>query len=105
MTEETPDEKVEVVPTPTKAKPKISGGQVLGRLFGAGLAIPVAAVTFCVAGLAGVPAVTALSRSIVAALAMWILVAFGVRIFVGIVARDWKTKAKNPKSEQQEIKA
>ncbi len=74
------------------AKKKVSAPRTLGRIAGAGVAIPTAAIVFCVAALAGVPATTAVTRSVVTATFMWIVVGITIRLLFTFVIRDWRQK-------------
>ena len=91
--EETPGEEVvEEVKQPSVIPPKGSGAKALGKLAGAGVSIPTAAVVFTVAGLAGVPATTAVTRSLIAAIVMWFLVGLSTRFLFTFVLHDWRKR-------------
>lgn len=72
--------------------PKISGAHAIGKLAGASVAIPTAAIVFCVAAMAGVPASTAITRSVFTALGMWIFVGLAIRFLFTFVIHDWRKK-------------
>ncbi len=83
-----------------KERAPASGAQVLGRLAGAGMALPTMAVAYLVAVLAGVPGPTAVVRSLVSALVMWVFVALMVRLLFGVLLEDWK-KARSSRSRRE----
>lgn len=97
-------EKVEAETAPKKGKERRpeSGARVIGKLCGAGTALPTMAATYLVAVTAGVPGPTAVGRSLLAALLMWFFVSLSVRLLVGALLDDWK-KAKRSRRRRPEI--
>ncbi len=88
---ETAQEEV-VEETKETSPPKISGAHAIGKLAGASVAIPTAAIVFCVAAMAGVPASTAITRSVFTAIGMWIFVGLAFRFLFTFVIYDWRKK-------------
>lgn len=96
MSEEQKDdsgESVDVeVKEPKAVIPKNAGAKALGRLAGAAVAIPTAALVFGAAGWAGLPATTAISRSLWTAVGMWFFVSWSTRFLFTFVLHDWRKK-------------
>jgi hypothetical protein len=86
------------VKKPDTVRPKGSGAKALGKLAGAGVSIPTAAVVFGVAGLAGVPATTAVTRSLLAGVVMWVFVSVATRFLFTFVLHDWRKRMVAPEA-------
>ena len=99
------DDRTEVPPAkkPAKAskvKAPVSPAQAVGRIAGASVAIPTAAVVFISAALAGVPATTAAGRSVLSAAVMWLVAGLATRILFAVVARSWRDRMKSEPGTQ-----
>lgn len=77
------------------APPPVRKGpaRILGSLVGATAALPAATGVFLAAALAGVPVGTAITRSVVVAVVVWIVAGLAVRILFSLVIRDWQDAA------------
>ena len=72
-----------------KSRPS-SAAALVGRLAGATCALPAATGVFLSAALAGVPAATAVLRSVLAGVGVWIVCGIAVRLLFTFVIRDWR---------------
>ena len=89
---ETAEVAAEVQEKPAKPQKKVSFARAAGRAAGAGVAIPTAALVFLVAAFAGVPASTAVTRSLLVGLCMWFGVGLAIRLIFSFVIHDWRQR-------------